>query len=317
MFSQDDPLKCDWPGCEDANPHFHFSKIQDRNSWDVKEERINKMSGCHPPESIENKIEQNYDQNLYVGIPGAVLFNKDEGPRWCFCKIENCTMPCPAHPKETLEFPTSGPKWASEEERMKQHTQVLKADITYIEKAMKAFEDRLYALTEMYKHISSIVGGLQEHHVRQIDENRKVSNIMDNVCNTLDSFENTIGDGKNDRGNITTRLEYLENFEQSLVKAQHPKLLQDRINKIEEWIEFRKLDDKEGLRLYKDLRNRIEKIDSIRDSRTANEDTTYVCHFCHTNVLRIGGNDIKPLKALRILCEKCFNNLCENAGMDK
>jgi predicted transcriptional regulator with HTH domain len=42
-------------------------------------------------------------------------------------------------------------------------------------------QKQINALTEMYKHISSMVAGCEDHRIRQIDENRKISRRVDEL----------------------------------------------------------------------------------------------------------------------------------------
>ena len=48
---------------------------------------------------------------------------------------------------------------------------------------IESLESQLKALTEMYKHLSMSIARCQDHQVRQIDENRKVSERIDGVIN--------------------------------------------------------------------------------------------------------------------------------------
>ena len=46
-------------------------------------------------------------------------------------------------------------------------------------------ESQVKALTEMYKEISCMVAGCQDHRIRQIDENRKISRRVEEIENGL------------------------------------------------------------------------------------------------------------------------------------
>jgi len=42
-------------------------------------------------------------------------------------------------------------------------------------------QKQITALTDMYKHLSLMVARCQDHHIRQIDENRKISRRVDEL----------------------------------------------------------------------------------------------------------------------------------------
>ena len=56
---------------------------------------------------------------------------------------------------------------------------------------------------------------------------------IDKCFERITELETLIHDETHNRGNIWSRLEYLEVFEQSIVKAPHPRLLNDRLTKLE------------------------------------------------------------------------------------
>lgn len=50
---------------------------------------------------------------------------------------------------------------------------------------IESLESQMKASTEMYKHLSISIAVLQGHHVRQIDENRKISSRVDDVIKEI------------------------------------------------------------------------------------------------------------------------------------
>jgi chromosome segregation ATPase len=149
------------------------------------------------------------------------------------------------------------------------------------------------ALTDMHKHLSIAVAALQDHYVRQIDENRKVSARLDMLADIIHSeeavniaqndkiteLETLIHDETHDRGNIWSRLEYLENFEDSIKKAPHPRLLDERLKNLE----------------------------SIRDSRIENNNgILYKCEECGIPLFEAMIKDIKLHNDFNVICHKCF-----------
>jgi len=49
-------------------------------------------------------------------------------------------------------------------------------------------QKQITALTDMYKELSPIIAGYQDHRIRQIDENRKISKRVDD----MDDFLKTV-----------------------------------------------------------------------------------------------------------------------------
>ncbi len=66
-----------------------------------------------------------------------------------------------------------------DKEVKKRHWLIL--EVEKYESRIESLESQIKASTEMYKHISALVAGLQDHHVRQVDENRKISKRIDSV----------------------------------------------------------------------------------------------------------------------------------------
>lgn len=101
--------------------------------------------------------------------------------------------------------------------------------------------------------------------------------------NTISELGTLIHDETHDRGNIWSRLEYLEAFENCITKAPHPRLLNERLTKVE----------------------------AICKSRTENkkEWKSFDCIVCKIYLGDYEESGFNPRPASEFICNKCLNSL--------
>ncbi len=220
-------------------------------------------------EALEKNVEDNRDSWI---ILGNKYDHCQDGIDKCFEKIEmelsirRCELTEAVNLYRKLEKSRVEHNDKIEDSLVKH-----KQNCEWLDKLDKS----LNTLTDMHKHISSTVGELEDYNIRQVDENHKASAKMENL-------KTLIHDETHDRGNIWSRLEYLENFEDSIKKAPHPKLLNARLKELE----------------------------AICASRIANENgILYKCEKCDIPVFESTIKDIKLHNDFNVICHGCFCKL--------
>lgn len=93
----------------------------------------------------------------------------------------------------------------------------------------------------------------------------------------ITALEALLHDESHERGNIWSRLEYLEAFDESLMKAQHPRLLQERIATLE------KAKDRKWRKIYCVLCNKYL-ADYVKEEIQIEELCHCICFDCHAKL---------------------------------
>jgi uncharacterized coiled-coil protein SlyX len=116
------------------------------------------------------------------------------------------------------------------------HSSQNEGHLIALEARIEKLESQLNALTEMYKHLSISIAGLQDHHVRQIDENRKVSNHLDSLDESLENYRE-YRTGIEDLGtNVMYLNERIEKLESNNIDKQREMFHDKFLEKMSEFI---------------------------------------------------------------------------------